>query len=142
MSTSLDKSRKQSRDAYRATHGIPSNAPLSNRGRPRKQNRTSPLVYLREWRRRNPCRLKLYTKRHRVAHLAAKKRWQLRNPEKHRQLNRDQKARRTAELRDGYVRFNAQRLVYPITEEQLKTRIQIRRAQRLLKPMAAAHQIK
>lgn len=67
--------------------------------------------------------------------------WRHRHPEAVRRHAREQVRRQISELRPAYLRRQARDRVHPVTIEQLKQRIQIRRAQRLLKPMQAANQI-
>lgn len=67
--------------------------------------------YLRIWRKKNPDRVRLYQSR--------------------------QARREIEELRPAYIRRQVRSRRYPTTQNQVLERIRMRRAARLLKPMAA-----
>jgi len=68
--------------------------------------------------------------------------WRKRHPAATTRHAREQGRRQIAELRLAYLKRQARDRVHPISLADLKQRIQIRRAQRLLKPMATAAAIK
>lgn len=97
-------------------------------------------LYHRAWRKRNPEKVKGYLRKrklNRAVDRAYLQTWRRNNPERVKSYSRKQNRREIDELRPHYVRRQAKSRLQPTSEEQVRQRILLRRAQRLLKPMLA-----
>ena len=95
-------------------------------------------AYQRQWRKNNPEKVRAIRQRHKPKEYVTRRKWLKRNPEQQRAYRRRRARRQISELRPRYIKQQMRRCNPPATFEQVRNRILIRRAQRLLKPMLAA----